>query len=222
MEMPEYWESFLEKERKEEYFKKITQFINTEYSKGIVYPKKEEIFAALRATPFEKTKIVIIGQDPYHGENQAHGLAFSVQPGTKIPPSLINIFKELSTDLEIPVSKTGNLIPWAEQGVLLLNTVLTVRAGEANSHKNKGWEEFTDKVITMLNSSDNPIVFILWGKPAQEKAKLLNNQKHLILKAAHPSPLSAFRGFFGCKHFSKANTYLRNNNMQEINWDLSR
>lgn len=220
--MPEYWESFLEKERKEEYFKKITQFINTEYSKGIVYPKKEEIFAALRATPFEKTKIVIIGQDPYHGENQAHGLAFSVQPGTKIPPSLINIFKELSTDLEIPVSKTGNLIPWAEQGVLLLNTVLTVRAGEANSHKNKGWEEFTDKVITMLNSSDNPIVFILWGKPAQEKAKLLNNQKHLILKAAHPSPLSAFRGFFGCKHFSKANTYLRNNNMQEINWDLSR
>ncbi|MDD4343903.1 MAG: uracil-DNA glycosylase [Eubacteriales bacterium] len=220
--MPEYWESFLEKERKEEYFKKITQFINTEYSKGIVYPKKEEIFAALRATPFEKTKIVIIGQDPYHGENQAHGLAFSVQPGTKIPPSLINIFKELSTDLAIPVSKTGNLIPWAEQGVLLLNTVLTVRAGEANSHKNKGWEEFTDKVITKLNSSDNPIVFILWGKPAQEKAKLLNNQKHLILKAAHPSPLSAFRGFFGCKHFSKANTYLRNNNMQEINWDLSR
>lgn len=220
--MPEYWESFLEKERKEEYFKKITQFINTEYSKGIVYPKKEEIFAALRATPFEKTKIVIIGQDPYHGENQAHGLAFSVQPGTKIPPSLINIFKELSTDLAIPVSKTGNLIPWAEQGVLLLNTVLTVRAGEANSHKNKGWEEFTDKVITKLNFSDNPIVFILWGKPAQEKAKLLNNQKHLILKAAHPSPLSAFRGFFGCKHFSKANTYLRNNNMQEINWDLSR
>lgn len=220
--MPEYWESFLEKERKEEYFKKITQFINTEYSKGIVYPKKEEIFAALRATPFEKTKIVIIGQDPYHGENQAHGLAFSVQPGTKIPPSLINIFKELSTDLAIPVSKTGNLIPWAEQGVLLLNTVLTVRAGEANSHKNKGWEEFTDKVITKLNFSDNPIVFILWGKPAQEKAKLLNNQKHLILKAAHPSPLSAFRGFFGCKHFSKANTYLRNNNMQEINWDLSK
>lgn len=220
--MPEYWESFLEKERKEEYFKKITQFINTEYSKGIVYPKKEEIFAALRATPFEKTKIVIIGQDPYHGENQAHGLAFSVQPGTKIPPSLINIFKELSTDLAIPVSKTGNLIPWAEQGVLLLNTVLTVRAGEANSHKNKGWEEFTDKVITKLNSSDNPIVFILWGKPAQEKGRLLNNQKHLILKAAHPSPLSAFRGFFGCKHFSKANTYLRNNNMQEINWDLSR
>ena len=220
--MPEYWESFLEKERKEEYFKKITQFINTEYSKGIVYPKKEEIFAALRATPFEKTKIVIIGQDPYHGENQAHGLAFSVQPGTKIPPSLINIFKELSTDLEIPVSKTGNLIPWAEQGVLLLNTVLTVRAGEANSHKNKGWEEFTDKVITKLNSSDNPIVFILWGKPAQEKAKLLNNQKHLILKAAHPSPLSAFRGFFGCKHFSKANTYLRNTNLQEINWNLSR
>lgn len=222
MEMPEYWESFLEKERKEEYFKKITQFINTEYSKGIVYPKKEEIFAALRATPFEKTKIVIIGQDPYHGENQAHGLAFSVQPGTKIPPSLINIFKELSTDLAIPVSKTGNLIPWAEQGVLLLNTVLTVRAGEANSHKNKGWEEFTDKVITKLNSSDNPIVFILWGKPAQEKGRLLNNQKHLILKAAHPSPLSAFRGFFGCKHFSKANTYLRNNNMQEINWDLSK
>lgn len=220
--MPEYWESFLEKERKEEYFKKITQFINTEYSKGIVYPKKEEIFAALRATPFEKTKIVIIGQDPYHGENQAHGLAFSVQPGTKIPPSLINIFKELSTDLAIPVSKTGNLIPWAEQGVLLLNTVLTVRAGEANSHKNKGWEEFTDKVITKLNSSDNPIVFILWGKPAQEKGRLLNNQKHLILKAAHPSPLSAFRGFFGCKHFSKANTYLRNNNMQEINWDLSK
>lgn len=220
--MPEYWESFLEKERKEEYFKIITQFINTEYSKGIVYPKKEEIFAALRATPFEKTKIVIIGQDPYHGENQAHGLAFSVQPGTKIPPSLINIFKELSTDLAIPVSKTGNLIPWAEQGVLLLNTVLTVRAGEANSHKNKGWEEFTDKVITKLNSSDNPIVFILWGKPAQEKGRLLNNQKHLILKAAHPSPLSAFRGFFGCKHFSKANTYLRNNNMQEINWDLSK
>ncbi len=220
--MPEYWKSFLEKERNEEYFKKITKFINTEYSKGTVYPKKEEIFAALKTTPFEETKIVILGQDPYHGENQAHGLAFSVKPGTKKPPSLINIFKELNNDLNIPIPETGYLLPWAKQGVLLINTVLTVRAGEANSHKNIGWETFTDKVIKELNSSDRPMVFLLWGKPAQEKGRLLNNPKHLILKAAHPSPLSAFRGFFGCKHFSKANTYLRKNNLQEIQWDLSK
>ncbi len=220
--MPEYWETFLNEEREKEYFKKLTLFINSEYSTHTIYPKKEEIFSALKETPFEKTKIVIIGQDPYHGENQAHGLAFSVKPGTKIPPSLINIFKELNNDLNISIPETGYLLPWAKQGVLLINTVLTVRAGEANSHKNVGWETFTDKIIMELNSSKYPLVFLLWGKPAQEKEKFLTNKKHLILKAAHPSPLSAFRGFFGCKHFSKSNTYLRKNNLQEINWDLSK
>jgi uracil-DNA glycosylase len=215
------WEEIIEEEKQKEYFFTLKEFINKEYSNYNVYPVKEDIFSALKYTPFDKVKIIIIGQDPYHGENQAHGLAFSVKPGTKIPPSLLNIFKELSSDLGISVSKTGYLLPWAKQGVLLLNTVLTVRAGEANSHKNKGWEIFTDRIIKELNNDPQPKVFLLWGRPAQEKEKFLTNSAHLVLKAHHPSPLSASRGFFGCKHFSRANTYLKENNLQEINWNLN-
>lgn len=218
--MNTYWESFIKKERKKEYFQKLENFLDFEYLNYKIYPSREEIFSALNHTAFEDTKVVILGQDPYHGEDQAHGLAFSVRPEKKVPPSLLNIFKELYSDLGINIKGTGNLIPWANQGVLLLNAVLTVRAGEANSHRNKGWEIFTDKLILELNNSDNPRVFILWGRQAQEKEKLLTNLNHLILKAAHPSPLSATRGFFGCKHFSKTNDFLHNNNLQEINWKL--
>lgn len=214
------WKKIIQEESKKKYFIELNNFLKEEYSQKIIYPKKEEIYSALKYTSLEKIKIVIIAQDPYHGENQSHGLAFSVKPGTKIPPSLRNIYKELSSDLEIQKPDNGYLISWAKQGVLLLNTVLTVRAGEANSHKNRGWEIFTDKLISELNSSETPKVFMLWGKPAQEKEKLLTNKNHLVLKAAHPSPLSATRGFFGCKHFSKANEFLINNNLQEINWDL--
>ena len=214
------WENFMQEEVEKEYFKKLTLFLNEEYSKNTIYPRREEIYSALEYTSFKNIKVVIIGQDPYHGENQSHGLAFSVKPGTKIPPSLRNIYKELYSDLGIPISNSGYLISWAKEGVFLLNTVLTVRDKEPNSHKNKGWEIFTDALLSKLNSSETPKVFMLWGKSAQEKEKLLTNNRHLILKAAHPSPLSATRGFMGCKHFSKANKFLCENKIIEINWKL--
>ena len=214
------WAKIIEAEKDKDYYINLTAFLEKEYDNYIVYPRREEIFSALNYTSFKNTKVVILGQDPYHGEDQAHGLAFSVKMGTRIPPSLVNIFKELSNDLHIPKPGTGYLEKWAKQGVLLLNTVLTVRAGEANSHKKIGWEQFTDKLIVTLNNSDKPIVFLLWGRNAQEKEKYLTNKNHLVLKAAHPSPLSATRGFLGCRHFSRTNEFLRNNNIQEIDWSL--
>ncbi len=218
--MDNEWKRILEEEFDKEYYIELKYFLNEEYSKHKIYPKREEVFSALNYASFKETKIIIIGQDPYHGENQSHGLAFSVKPENKIPPSLNNIYKELSTDLGIHIPDKGYLLPWAKQGVLLLNSVLTVRAGEANSHKNKGWEIFTDKLIFELNLSKEPKVFMLWGKYAQQKEIFITNENHLILKAAHPSPLSAKRGFFGCKHFSKANKFLKEKNLPEINWSL--
>ena len=208
-------------EKEKEYFKRLAEFVNYEYKHYTVYPPKDSIFSALKACELENIKVVILGQDPYHNENQAHGMCFSVPTSQKeIPPSLINIYKELNSDLGCYIPNNGYLKKWADQGVLLLNTVLTVRAHTANSHAGRGWEIFTDKVIETLNKSDQPLVFLLWGKPAQSKIKLLNNPKHLILTAPHPSPLSSYRGFFGCKHFSKANNYLEKHNLTPIDWQI--
>lgn len=208
-------------EKEKEYFKRLAEFVNYEYKHYTVYPPKDSIFSALKACELENIKVVILGQDPYHNENQAHGMCFSVPTSQKeIPPSLINIYKELNSDLGCYIPNNGYLKKWADQGVLLLNTVLTVRAHNANSHAGRGWEIFTDKVIETLNKSDQPLVFLLWGKPAQSKIKLLNNPKHLILTAPHPSPLSSYRGFFGCKHFSKANNYLEKHNLTPIDWQI--
>lgn len=200
----------------------LKQFLVTEKSADkIIYPPNSLIFNALNITPFNRVKVVIIGQDPYHGPNQAHGLSFSVQRGVALPPSLRNIFHELNTDLGIPVPKHGDLTRWAEQGVLLLNAVLTVEAGQPTSHQKRGWEDFTDHVIDALNEQCEHIVFILWGAYAQRKGQRIDQNKHLVLKAAHPSPLSANRGgFFGCKVFSKANNYLKQNGIEPINWQL--
>ena len=216
--------TFLElynQEKEKEYFKRLAEFVNYEYKHYTVYPPKDSIFSALKACELENIKVVILGQDPYHNENQAHGMCFSVPTSQKeIPPSLINIYKELNSDLGCYIPNNGYLKKWADQGVLLLNTVLTVRAHNANSHAGRGWEIFTDKVFETLNKSDQPLVFLLWGKPAQSKIKLLNNPKHLILTAPHPSPLSSYRGFFGCKHFSKANNYLEKHNLTPIDWQF--
>lgn len=210
-----------EREKEKEYFKRLAEFVNYEYNHYTVYPKKENIFSALKACEIDKIKVVILGQDPYHNENQAHGMSFSVPTSQReIPPSLVNIYKELENDLGCYIPNNGYLKKWADQGVLLLNTVLTVRAHMANSHANKGWEIFTDTIIKELNNSSQPLVFMLWGKPAQKKMSLLNNPKHLILCAPHPSPLSAYRGFLGCKHFSKANQYLVFNKLKPIDWQI--
>lgn len=214
------WNDILNQEKERPYFKTLQNFVDNEYKKGICYPQKENIFNALKSTPIDKVKVVILGQDPYINKNQAHGLAFSVLNGI-LPPSLKNIYKEIESDLGIKMpNDNGNLTKWAEQGVLLLNTVLTVRAGESNSHAKRGWEIFTDSIIKYLGESNTPKVFVLWGKNAQNKERLISNKKHLILKAAHPSPLSAYNGFFGCKHFSKINAFLRENGMKEINWRI--
>lgn len=191
-----------------------------EYSTHVVYPKKEDIFNALEYTSYENTKVVILGQDPYHGPNQAHGLSFSVQPGVKTPPSLLNMYKELRDEYGYDIPNNGYLVKWAEQGVLLLNTVLTVRQGEANSHKGKGWEHFTDRVIELLNEREKPVIFILWGRHAQAKKKLITNSNHHIIESVHPSPLSARRGFFGSKPYSKVNTILANMGEREIDWEI--
>lgn len=208
------WKQFLEEEFKKDYFKNLSGFLEKEYKYNTVYPKKENIYNAFLLTPYSEVKIVIIGQDPYHGENQAHGLAFSVLKGQKIPPSLRNIYKELNRDLNLPIPTHGNLESWAKNGVLLLNTVMTVIEGKPNSHKGKGWEVFTDDVIRYLNCREKPMVFFLWGADAQKKESLITNKNHLILKSVHPSPLSASRGFFGCGHFSKAREFLRKNDIE--------
>lgn len=215
------WDELLKGEFDKEYYQNLRQFLLTEYKTKTIYPNMYNIFNALKYTAYHDVKAVIIGQDPYHGENQAHGLSFSVQKGIAPPPSLVNIFKEIKEDTGINnLGKHGELTKWAKDGVLLLNAVLTVRAGQANSHKNKGWEKFTDRVIELLNQRDTPVVFMLWGANAKSKASLITNPKHLILTSAHPSPLSAYNGFFGCRHFSKANEFLRNNGMKEVDWSI--
>ncbi len=214
------WLEFLNGEFNKPYYRDLYTKVKEEYSKTAVFPPSEEIFTAYHLTPLSEVKVVIIGQDPYHNVNQAHGLCFSVKPEVEIPPSLVNIYKELSDDLGCYVPNNGYLTKWAEQGVLMLNSVLTVRAHEANSHKGIGWEKFTDATIEAVNKQDRPIVYLLWGKPAQDKAAKVNNPKHLLLKAPHPSPLSAYRGFFGCKHFSKANEFLVANGLEPIDWQI--
>lgn len=215
------WKSELKDEFKKPYFKNITEHLKTEKAQGkVIYPPGPLIFNAFDKTPFDKVKVVILGQDPYHGPKQAMGLSFSVPKGIPEPPSLVNIFKELQDDVGIPVPKDGDLTPWALQGVLLLNASLTVRAGEPMSHSKIGWHTFTNCVIKTLSQKKEHIVFLLWGKFAQEKVELINIKKHHILKAAHPSPLSAHNGFFGCRHFSKTNTYLMKQNLDPIDWAL--
>ena len=214
------WDGLLYSEFQKEYYIKLREFLKNEYATQTIYPEMGNIFNALKYTAYEDVKAVILGQDPYHGPNQAHGLCFSVQKGVKAPPSLQNMFKELNSDLGIPIPKNGELTSWARQGVLLLNTVLTVRAGQANSHKGMGWEIFTDRVIELLNMREKPIVFLLWGGPAKTKTKLITNPNHHILSTVHPSPLSAYNGFFGCKHFSKTNEILRSMGEKEIDWRI--
>lgn len=214
------WQTILTDEFEKEYYQKLRNFLKKEYTTQKIHPDMYHIYEALELTPYEKVKVVILGQDPYHGVNQAHGLSFSVQPGVKIPPSLNNIYKELQSDLGISPVKHGNLVSWAKQGVLLLNTVLTVREGQAYSHRGKGWEILTDKIIEKLNEREKPIVFILWGKPAQEKMKMIDKSRHIILTSAHPSPLSAHRGFLGSKPFSKTNDALMASGETPIDWQL--
>lgn len=214
------WDDILKDEFQKDYYLKLREFLKREYSSYTIYPHMNDIFNALKTTSYSDVKAVILGQDPYHSPNQAHGLAFSVKETTPPPPSLINIFKELQSDVGTSPPKTGNLTGWAKQGVLLLNTVLTVRRGEAFSHRSMGWEVFTDKIITILNDRERPIVFLLWGRPAQQKQSIITNKRHCILTAPHPSPLSAFGGFFGCRHFSKTNEFLIQNGMEPINWQI--
>ena len=219
-ELPLGWRKILAKELDKPYFTSLQQFLEKEYKEQIIFPPQDQVFQALTECSYEDCKVVIIGQDPYHQQGQAHGLSFSVLPGVKIPPSLRNIYKELNNDLGINIPSTGYLKSWAKQGVLMLNTVLTVREGEPNSHKNKGWEAFTDTILVELNNHDNPIIFVLWGKHAQSKEGLLTNERHAILKAHHPSPLSASRGFFGSKPFSKINQKLEELQMNPIKWSI--
>lgn len=214
------WLEPLAAEFKKPYYAQLYRFVNYEYATHTIYPKKQDVFAAYDRTPLANVKVLILGQDPYHEPGQAHGLCFSVNPGIEIPPSLVNIYKELHDDLGCFIPNNGCLAKWADQGVMLLNTVLTVRAHAANSHQNKGWEQFTDATIAALNKQDRPIVFMLWGRSAQQKASMLDNPKHLVLKAAHPSPLSAYRGFLGCRHFSKANDFLARNGQSPVDWQI--
>lgn len=217
------WKHHLGPEKKKPYFQELINFVEEERRSGkVIYPPNNQVFNALQTTPLSSVKVVILGQDPYHGPRQAHGLCFSVQEGTEPPPSLKNIFKELSDDLHLPMPNSGDLTPWAQQGVLLLNTVLTVRAGNAASHAGKGWERFTDKVIVIVNEYCPSVVFLLWGAHAQKKGEFIHSDRHYILKAPHPSPLSAHRGFLGCKHFSKANAYLENCGVAPVDWNLTR
>ena len=214
------WLQPLQKEFKKPYYRKLYDTVKREYSTYQVFPPADDIFNAFHLTPLSEVKVVILGQDPYHNVNQAHGLCFSVQPTVEIPPSLENIYKELHDDLGCKIPNNGYLVKWAKQGVLLLNTVLTVRAHQANSHQNIGWEQFTDAVIEILDRQDRPMVFLLWGKPAQRKKAMLHNPNHLILEAPHPSPLSAYRGFFGCRHFSKTNQFLEEHGLTPIDWQI--
>ena len=214
------WLEALKDEFKKDYYKQLFEKVNEEYRTRLIFPPANDIFNAFHLTPLKDVKVVILGQDPYHGNNQAHGLCFSVKPEVEIPPSLVNIYKELHDDLGCTIPDHGYLVKWAKQGVLMLNTVLPVRAHQANSHRGIGWEEFTDAAIRVLNTQDRPIVFILWGRPAQMKKAMLNNPKHLILEAPHPSPLSSYRGFFGSRPFSKTNQFLEANGVEPIDWQI--
>ncbi len=214
------WDEILKDEWEKPYYKNLRTFLKEEYKNHTVYPDMYDIFNALKYTSFADTKVVIIGQDPYHEPNQAHGLCFSVKKGNPPPPSLVNIYKELNSDIKFIIPDHGELTAWAKQGVLLLNTVLTVRRGQANSHKNKGWEIFTDRIIEELNKKETPVVFLLWGANARNKASLITNEKHKKLITVHPSPLSAYGGFFGCKHFSSANEILKSANLSPIDWQI--
>lgn len=216
--LPESWQPMLEAETKKQYFLNLEKALAEAYKKRKIYPEFENIFHALEVTSLKQVKVVILGQDPYHGENQAHGLSFSVQGGVKIPPSLQNIFKEIQSDVHGITPQSGNLEHWAQQGVLLLNSVLTVEAEAANSHQGWGWEQFTDEIIKVISAQKKHVVFLLWGKYAQDKASLIDESKHLILKTTHPSPLSAHRGFLGSKHFSKTNEYLKSHSIKTIEW----
>ncbi len=214
------WLEPLKPEFRKPYYAELFKFVQNEYATRKIFPPSDDIFNAFHLTPLHEVKVVILGQDPYHNDGQAHGLCFSVKPDVEVPPSLVNIYQELHDDLGCYIPNNGYLVKWAKQGVLMLNTVLTVRAHQANSHRGMGWEEFTDAAIRILNEQDRPIVFILWGSPAQKKAQMLNNPKHLILKAPHPSPLSAYRGFFGSRPFSKTNEFLVKNGLAPIDWQI--
>lgn len=215
------WLASISEEFKKPYYQELYKFVREEYNTRVIYPPADDIFSALHLTPLSQVKVVILGQDPYHNEHQAHGLSFSVLPEQKeLPPSLQNIYKELQDDCGCYIPNNGYLEKWAKQGVLLLNTVLTVRAHQAASHQGKGWEKFTDAIIQAVNAQDRPIVYLLWGRPAQSKVPMLTNPKHLILTAPHPSPLSAYRGFFGCRHFSQANAFLKDNGVSPIDWQI--
>ena len=214
------WQQPLEVEFKKPYYKDLYKKVLEEYRSRQIFPNPDDIFNAFHLTPLNDVKVVILGQDPYHNDGQAHGLCFSVKPDVEVPPSLVNIYKELQDDLGCRIPNNGYLVKWAKQGVLMLNTVLTVRAHQANSHRGIGWEQFTDAVIRAVDAQDRPIVFLLWGRPAQMKKSMLHNPKHLILEAPHPSPLSAYRGFFGCKHFSQTNAFLEKNGLAPIDWQI--
>ncbi len=210
----------MNEELEKPYYLHLREFLKREYAEKVIYPNMYDIFNALHLTPYENVKVVLLGQDPYHGPGQAHGLSFSVNPGVPPPPSLKNIFKELESDLGCPIPNNGHLVNWAKQGVLLLNTVLTVRAGAAHSHRGKGWEIFTDQVIKQINERSKPVVFILWGRPAQQKIQLIDTKKHKVIQSPHPSPLSAHRGFFGSKPFSQTNVFLQQIGEEPIDWQI--
>ncbi len=214
------WLPYLKPEFGKDYYKDLYNFIKKAYGESVVYPPSEDIFNALKYTPYSNVKVVLVGQDPYHEPGQAHGLSFSVRPGVKTPPSLLNMYKEIKAEFGYDIPNNGYLKKWADQGVLLLNTVLTVKSGIANSHKNKGWEQFTDAVIKAVNQKDSPVVYFLWGNNARAKKALIDNPKHLVLETVHPSPLSANNGFFGCGHFKMANDYLVKNGIEPIDWKI--
>ncbi|ADH98160.1 uracil-DNA glycosylase [Salisediminibacterium selenitireducens] len=218
--LPERWQEAVGEEVDQPYFRELARFLSEEYRENTVFPPATDIFNAFQWTDYQEVKVVILGQDPYHGPNQAHGMSFSVRPGVPVPPSLRNMYKELEADLGCPAVDHGYLAPWAEEGVLLLNTVLTVREGEPKSHQKQGWERFTNRVIESLNEKESPVVFILWGADARKKAAMIDHHRHLILEAPHPSPLSAYRGFFGSRPFSEANAFLKKNGRGPVNWCL--
>ena len=218
--MVESFRELLDREKGKEYFKKLTEFVDNEYSTKQIFPARENVMNAMKYTPYKNVKVVIVGQDPYHGEGEAHGLCFSVNPGIKVPPSLQNIYKELKRDLGLYVPNNGYLLKWAKEGVLMLNAVLTVVKDTPGSHRNKGWEIFTDEVIKEVNEKDTPVVFLLWGAYAKEKKKLITNPNHLVLESSHPSPFSVRNGFDGCSHFSKTNEFLKSHNLEPIDWQI--
>ncbi len=220
MQIPTFWQTILAEELTKPYFQQLQNFLQQERESQTIFPPEEDVFSALKLTPYEQVNVFLLGQDPYHDDNQAHGLCFSVKPGIKPPPSLANIYKELQEDVGFKIPNNGYLVPWAKQGILMLNAVLTVRAHTPNSHKNKGWEKFTDAIITKVNQKQNPVIFVLWGTYAQKKIKLIDTEKHTIIQSAHPSPLSARRGFFGSKPFSSINSALRSFGKPEIDWQI--